>query len=575
MGRKAKYDEKQKKGKGRKSRVQPAPQLPKQLKAKEDAKKLSRNQVKRLKKRQLKSSSKTDQAKQKRSPEEANSIDDREDGAQSSDDASGMDFENDSPRKGFTDENDSWLKPKQTSKRALFDDDADDDGVMDDDFDEDSRDPGSEASLEDEGTMRIEKQSKKILERRREDKELEEDELRDQADEQQKQKFSDYFRLPSESELENEKEVPLSVQAVHQRIKDILHVLADFSKRKEASRCRQDYVRQLILDLCSYYSYNAFLMERLFYLFSPTELSEYLEANQVPRPLTIRTNTLKTRRRELAQALLNRGVNLDPIGEWSKVGLVIYNSQVPIGATPEYLSGHYMLQGAASMLPVMALDPKENEKILDLCAAPGGKTSHIGALMKNTGVLFANDSQPDRCKAVIANLHRLGVTNAVVSTMDGRKFTKVMTGFDRVLVDAPCSGSGVVSKDEHVKTSKDEKDILRCSHLQKELLLAAIDCVDSNSSAGFVVYSTCSVLPEENECVIDYALKHRHVEIVDSSLKFGREGLPRYREHRFNPNMNLARRFYPHTHNMEGFFVCKLKKLANGNANNDGKGGEK
>jgi tRNA and rRNA cytosine-C5-methylases len=78
------------------------------------------------------------------------------------------------------------------------------------------------------------------------------------------------------------------------------------------------------------------------------------------------------------QALVNRGVNLDPIGKWSKVGLVIYNSTVPIGATPEYLGGHYILQGASSMLPVAALAPQPNERILDMCAAPGGKASHIG-----------------------------------------------------------------------------------------------------------------------------------------------------------------------------------------------------
>lgn len=119
--------------------------------------------------------------------------------------------------------------------------------------------------------------------------------------------------------------------------------------------------------------------------------------------------------------MINRGVNLDPIGKWTKVGLVIYSSQVPMGATPEYLAGHYILQGASSFLPVMALDPKENERVLDMCAAPGGKSSHIAALMKNTGVLFSNDVNEERIKAVVGNFHRLGITNSIVCTYDGRK----------------------------------------------------------------------------------------------------------------------------------------------------------
>jgi ribosomal RNA methyltransferase Nop2 len=154
-------------------------------------------------------------------------------------------------------------------------------------------------------------------------------------------------------------------------------------------------------------------------------LIEFFEANEVQRPITIRTNTLKTRRRDLAQSLINRGVNLDPIGDWSKVGLVVYDSQVPIGATPEYLAGHYMIQGASSMLPVMALAPQENEKILDLCAAPGGKTSYLASLMKNTGCLVANDANKERLNAVIGNLHRLGITNSIVCNLDGRKISEV------------------------------------------------------------------------------------------------------------------------------------------------------
>nr|CAG4638486.1 EOG090X07AW [Cyclestheria hislopi] len=337
-------------------------------------------------------------------------------------------------------------------------------------------------------------------------------------------------------------------------------LLGDFSNKRDASRSRSEYVEQLTSDLCSYYGYNNFLMTCLMETFPLSELIEFLEANETPRPVTIRTNTLKTRRRDLAQALINRGVNLDPVGKWSKVGLVVYSSQVPIGATPEYLAGHYILQGASSFLPVMALAPQEGEKILDMSAAPGGKTSHIAALMKNTGMLFANDANPERAKAIVGNLHRLGVTNSVVMCYDGRKLPQISKGFHRVLLDAPCSGTGVIAKDPSAKNSKDEKDIRKCTHLQKELMLAAIDCVDPG---GYVVYSTCSVLVPENEWVVDYALRRRHVAVVPTGLEFGREGFTRLNKLKFHPSLKLTNRFYPHTHNMDGFFVAKLKKLSN------------
>nr|MBE5725209.1 putativeputative ribosomal RNA methyltransferase NOP2 [Cucujiformia] len=221
----------------------------------------------------------------------------------------------------------------------------------------------------------------------------------------------------------------------------------------------------------------------------------------------------------------------------------------------EYLGGHYMIQGASSLLPVMALAPQENERILDLAAAPGGKASHIAALMKNTGVLFANDINKDRIKAVVGNFHRLGVINSVITSMDGRKYPQILKDFDRVLLDAPCSGTGVVTKDTSVKTSKDEQDVQRCYNLQRQLLLAAIDCVNAKStSGGYIVYSTCSILPEENEWVIDYALKKRNVKLVPTDLDFGVEGFVNYRHHRFHPTMKLTKRFYPHKHNMDGFY---------------------
>lgn len=233
-------------------------------------------------------------------------------------------------------------------------------------------------------------------------------------------KNQEKFSFPTEEELNTG-----NLQDIQMRIRDVVTVLSDFKNMRDPNRTRKEYLDLLQNDLCTYYSYNAFLMEKLMQIFPLSELIDFLEASEAQRPMTIRTNTLKTRRRDLAQALINRGVNLDPLGKWTKIGLVIYSAQVPMGATPEYLAGHYMIQGASSMLPVMALDPKENERILDMSAAPGGKASHIAAMMKNTGILFANDINQERLKAVIGNFHRLGISNSVICSYDGRKFPTV------------------------------------------------------------------------------------------------------------------------------------------------------
>ena len=113
-----------------------------------------------------------------------------------------------------------------------------------------------------------------------------------------------------------------------------------------------------------------------------------------------------------------------------------------------------MLQSACSFLPVIALAPQPNERVLDMASAPGGKTTYISALLQNTGAVFANDSNKQRTKSLTANVHRMGCKNVVVCNYDAREFPKVMGGFDRVLLDAPCSGTGVISKDASVKVNK-------------------------------------------------------------------------------------------------------------------------
>ncbi|KAF2238475.1 NOL1/NOP2/sun family putative RNA met, partial [Viridothelium virens] len=354
-----------------------------------------------------------------------------------------------------------------------------------------------------------------------------------------------------------------NLQLLRTRITDNIRVLTDFSNLSEPGRSRVEYTAQLLKDICVYYGYSEFLAEKLFSLFSPSEAFAFFEANESPRPVVIRTNTLRTHRRNLAQALINRGVTLEPVGKWTKVGLQVFESQVPLGATPEYLAGHYILQAASSFLPVIALAPQEHERVLDMASAPGGKVTHMAALMRNTGCIFANDSNKDRAKALIGNIHRLGVKNTIVCNYDAREFPKVMGGFDRVLLDAPCSGTGVIAKDASVKTNKTAQDFLRLPHLQKQLLLCAIDSVDDSSkTGGYIVYSTCSVTVEENEQVVQYALNKRpNVRLVDTGISFGKEGFIKYMNKRFHPTMKETRRYYPHAYNVDGFFAARFKKI--------------
>jgi 25S rRNA (cytosine2870-C5)-methyltransferase len=350
--------------------------------------------------------------------------------------------------------------------------------------------------------------------------------------------------------------VECDLQKVKERIESTIVNLSTLKYSKAIS--------QLIRDIALLYSYTEDLVSYFLDLFTPAEAIQFFEANERQRPLTIRTNTLKTTRRILAQQLIQRGMTLEPTGEWTKLSLTVTESSVPVGATPEYLTGKYMIQSASSLVPVIALDPRPNESVLDMAAAPGGKTTHIGQVMKNEGVIFANDLKYERVKSLVSNLSRLGITNAVVISMDGRELKKVLPKVNRVLLDAPCSGSGIISRDSSVKVKRGKEDFVENMKLQRELILAAFDIIDIESAEPVLVYSTCSISIEENEMVVEYLLQNREAKIVpfDEIVPFGAQGFTSFKGNQFHPSMKHSKRFYPHVHNMDGFFVCKILKIS-------------
>lgn len=212
------------------------------------------------------------------------------------------------------------------------------------------------------------------------------------------------------------------------------------------------------------------------------------------------------------------------------------------------------------MLPVLALRPAPGERVLDMAAAPGGKTTHMCQLMKNQGLIVANDASLDRIRGLQSNLSRMGCTNAIIINYPGQDIP--YGGFDRILLDAPCTGLGVISKDQRVKATRTMDDVRKMQDLQRRLLWKALDMLDNSpNKPRLVCYSTCSVSIGENESVVDYVVSKRgDCRIVDTGLDVGRPGLKGYKGNRFVAGMEKARRFYPHVHNVQGFFLCLIER---------------
>ncbi|MFH1310982.1 MAG: RsmB/NOP family class I SAM-dependent RNA methyltransferase [Nanoarchaeota archaeon] len=236
-----------------------------------------------------------------------------------------------------------------------------------------------------------------------------------------------------------------------------------------------------------------------------------------------------------------------------------------LGRSLEHLLGYYYVQEIASMLPVLVLEPKPNEIVLDLCASPGSKTTQIAAKMQNTGTIIANEISLGRIKILASNTERCGVTNTIITKKEGTALcTKLKKeGFecDRILIDAPCSGEGTLRSSPKTALMWNINTVKKLSKIQKNLLVAAIEILKNN---GEIVYSTCTHAPEENEEVIDFILEKFKGKIILKKIKLPikcRLGLKGWGGLEYNKELTNCCRIYPQDNDTEGFFLAKLKKV--------------
>lgn len=287
------------------------------------------------------------------------------------------------------------------------------------------------------------------------------------------------------------------------------------------------------------------------------KLGQDIDPDNVVRKLSIRINTLKVGDEDIIKRLKKKKILLENV-EGIKHGYRIQNENLDfsLASTPEYLQGQIYIQGIASQIPPIILDPKPNETILDMCAAPGSKTTQLAQLMDNKGKIIALDIRSDRLEALRNNLSRCGVKNTITYNKDAAYANDIDLKFDKILLDAPCSGNFVTDKEWLEKRTLE--DINSKPKLQKKLLKSAFSCLKPN---GILVYSTCSLEPEEDEFVIDWALKNLDIKLEQIDIKIGSDGLTNPFGEQLDPEIAKTRRLWPNLTNTQGFFIAKIRKI--------------
>lgn len=211
------------------------------------------------------------------------------------------------------------------------------------------------------------------------------------------------------------------------------------------------------------------------------------------------------------------------------------------------------------MIPPVVLNPKPGDVVLDMAAAPGSKASQISQYLQNKGVIVSNDVKGDRLAALGINMQRLGSYNHVITLMQGERFANAGIQFDRVLLDAPCSGTGTIRKSPKTILMWNPDMVRRLARMQKKLIMTAWKVL---KPGGTLVYSTCSTEPEENEAVVSHLLenaKNARMLEIDLPIKRGAPVLE-FEGETYNPEVHNCLRMWPQDNDTEGFFVAGIRK---------------
>lgn len=293
------------------------------------------------------------------------------------------------------------------------------------------------------------------------------------------------------------------------------------------------------------YSHPAWFVEKRIREYGMEETEKICEFNNKPPVLSIRINSLKTTKAELTN--LFKENNVEFTESLISEECLIMKKTGNVKNIPGYEEGFWSVQGEVSALAAKILNPQPGEKILDLCAAPGGKTVHIAELMQNTGEVIAVDLSKKRIGKIEENCKRLGITRVKSVLAEATEYTSDGK-FDRILIDAPCSNTGVFGKRPDARWKRTPEDIKNLSELQLKILQNASTLL---KEGGVTVYCTCSIEPEENLILVEKFLKHNKNFDFDEIQKIGIIQNETHRGHV---------RILQSMHNIDGFFIAKFKK---------------